>query len=145
MKKFIMAAAAAILSVSLLVGCGAESKPQDSSSQEQNNATEQKATYTLYNTTGETVKELYIYEAGSEDKGENYAKDGMAADATTEVNFTAASEEEAQAKTYVVEFTTESGATQSFDTLHFEVAPISLLSVDAAAGATPIQFAAPEK
>ena len=46
---------------------------------------------------------------------------------------------------YVLEFTTESGDTQSFDTLSYEVAPISLLSVDAAAGATPIAFTAPEK
>ncbi len=42
-------------------------------------------------------------------------------------------------------FTTEDGQTQSFETLHYEVAPISLLSVDAAAGATPIAFTAPEK
>ena len=46
---------------------------------------------------------------------------------------------------YVLEFTTEGGDTQSFDTLGYEVAPISLLSVDAAAGATPISFTAPEK
>ena len=46
---------------------------------------------------------------------------------------------------YVLEFTTEDGQTQSFETLHYEVAPISLLSVDAAAGATPIAFTAPEK
>ena len=32
-----------------------------------------------------------------------------------------------------------------FDTLSYEVAPISLLSVDAAAGATPISFTAPEQ
>ena len=47
--------------------------------------------------------------------------------------------------TYVLEFTTEDGNTQSFDTLSYEVAPISLLSVDAAAGATPISFTAPEQ
>ena len=46
---------------------------------------------------------------------------------------------------YVLEFTTEGGDTQSFDTLGYEVAPISLLSVDAAAGATPISFTAPEQ
>ena len=46
---------------------------------------------------------------------------------------------------YVLEFTTEGGDTQSFDTLSYEVAPISLLSVDAAAGATPISFTAPEQ
>ncbi len=47
--------------------------------------------------------------------------------------------------TYILEFTTEDGQTQSFETLHYEVAPISLLSVDAAAGATPISFTAPEQ
>lgn len=47
--------------------------------------------------------------------------------------------------TYVLEFTTEDGSTQSFDTLHYEVAPISLKSVDAAAGATAIAFEAPQK
>ena len=46
---------------------------------------------------------------------------------------------------YVLEFTTEDGNTQSFDTLHYEVAPISLKSVDAAAGATAIAFEAPQK
>ncbi len=47
--------------------------------------------------------------------------------------------------TYVLEFTTEDGSTQSFETLHYETAPISLKNVDAAAGATPIAFAAPEQ
>ena len=46
---------------------------------------------------------------------------------------------------YVLEFTTEDGSTQSFDTLHYEVAPISLKSVDAAAGATAIAFEAPQR
>ena len=46
--------------------------------------------------------------------------------------------------TYVLEFT-EDGSTQSFETLHYETTPISLKSVDAAAGATPIAFAAPEQ
>lgn len=45
--------------------------------------------------------------------------------------------------TYVLEFTTEDGSTQSFETLHYETTPISLKSVDA--GATPIAFAAPEQ
>ena len=47
--------------------------------------------------------------------------------------------------TYVLEFTTEDGSTQSFETLHYETTPISLKSVDAAAGAPPIAFAAPEQ
>ena len=80
------------------------------------------AEYTVYNTTGSTVTELYLYDAGSDEK----------ADKQSDV-------------TYILEFTTEDGQTQSFETLHYEVAPISLLSVDAAAGATPIAFTAPEK
>lgn len=47
--------------------------------------------------------------------------------------------------TYVLEFTTEDGSTQSFETLHYETTSISLKSADAAAGATPIAFAAPEQ
>ena len=35
------------------------------------------AEYTVYNTTGSTVSELYLYVAGSEDKGENLAGEGL--------------------------------------------------------------------
>ena len=38
------------------------------------------AEYTVYNTTGSTVSELYLYEAGSEDKGENLAGEAGLAD-----------------------------------------------------------------
>ncbi len=100
------------------------------------------AEYTVYNTTGENVTELYLYEAGAEDKGENLAADGLADGDSVVLTLP---EDAAQDGTYVLEFTTESGDTQSFDTLHYEVAPISLLSVDAAAGATPIAFSAPEQ
>ena len=97
------------------------------------------AEYTVYNTTGSKVTELYLYDAGSEDKGENLAADGLA-DGDSVV------EADKQADVvYVLEFTTEDGNTQSFDTLHYEVAPISLKSVDAAAGATAIAFEAPQK
>ena len=100
------------------------------------------AEYTVYNTTGENVTELYLYEAGSEDKGENLAADGLADGDSVVLTLP---EDAAQDGSYVLEFTTESGATQSFETLHYEVTPISLLSVDAAAGATPIAFSAPEQ
>lgn len=95
--------------------------------------------YTVYNTTGETVTELYLYEAGSEDKGENLAGEGLADAASVELK-----KEGAVDFALVLEFTTESGYTGSFNTLHNEVAPISLLSEDAAAGATVIKFAKPE-
>lgn len=156
MTKFFAVLAAAVLAVSLLVGCGstasssASSQPASSaaSSQAASSAAqsaesaEQTALYVLTNSTGETVTELYIYEAGAEDKGENFAGEGLAAEGETEVSFTAASAEEVAGKNYVIEFTTESGASQKFETLHFEQATIELLSVDAAAGATPVVFGA---
>ena len=100
------------------------------------------AEYTVYNTTGENVTELYLYAVGSEDKGENLAADGLADGDSVVLTLPEDADKSAE---YVLEFTTESGDTQSFDTLSYEVAPISLLSVDAAAGATPISFAAPEQ
>ena len=100
------------------------------------------AEYTVYNTTGSTVSELYLYVAGSEDKGENLAGEGLADGENVVLTLP---EDADQSAKYVLEFTTEDGQTQSFETLHYEVAPISLLSVDAAAGATPIAFTAPEK
>lgn len=103
------------------------------------------AEYTVYNTTGSTVTELYLYEAGSEDKGENLAgENGLADGESIVITRDEDAEKQADLK-YSLEFTTEDGATQSFDTLSYEVAPISLLSVDAAAGATPIAFSAPEQ
>ena len=100
------------------------------------------AEYTVYNTTGSTVSELYLYVAGSEDKGENLAGEGLA---DGENVVPTLPEDADQSAKYVLEFTTEDGTTQSFDTLSYEVAPISLLSADAAAGATPISFTAPEQ
>ena len=100
------------------------------------------AEYTVYNTTGSTVSELYLYIAGSEDKGENLAGEGLADGENVVLTLP---EDADQSAKYVLEFTTEDGTTQSFDTLSYEVAPISLLSADAAAGATPISFTAPEK
>lgn len=100
------------------------------------------AEYTVYNTTGSTVSELYLYVAGSEDKGKNLAGEGLADGENVVLTLP---EDADQSAKYVLEFTTEDGTTQSFDTLSYEVAPISLLSADAAAGATPISFTAPEK
>ena len=100
------------------------------------------AEYTVYNTTGSTVSELYLYVAGSEDKGEKLAGEGLADGENVVLTLP---EDADQSAKYVLEFTTEDGTTQSFDTLNYEVAPISLLSADAAAGATPISFTAPEK
>lgn len=81
------------------------------------------AEYTVYNTTGENVTELYLYVAGSEDKGENLAADGLADGDSVVLTLPEDADKSAE---YVLEFTTEGGDTQSFDTLSYEVAPISL-------------------
>ena len=100
------------------------------------------AEYTVYNTTGSTVTDPYLYEVGAEDKCDNLAGEGLADGENVVLTLP---EDADQSAKYVLEFTTEDGTTQSFDTLSYEVAPISLLSADAAAGATPISFTAPEK
>lgn len=164
MKKFFAVLTATTLAVSMLVGCGSAASSQAASSEaassqavssqaassqaassESADAGEQTALYVVTNSTGETVTELYIYEAGAEEKGDNYAGEGLAADGKTEVSFTAASAKEVEGKNYVIEFTTEGGDSQKFETLHFEQATIELLSVDAAAGATPVVFGAVEQ
>ena len=47
--------------------------------------------------------------------------------------------------TYVLEFTTEDGSTQSFETLHYETTPISLKAWTQLLALPPIAFAAPEQ
>ena len=103
------------------------------------------AEYTVYNTTGSTVTELYLYDAGSEEKGDNLASENGLADGESVVITRDEDADKQSDLNYVLEFTTEDGETQSFETLHYETTPISLKNVDAAAGATPIAFAAPEK
>ena len=97
----------------------------------------------MYNTTGENVTELYLYAVGAESKGENLAGENGLADGENVV--LTLPEDADQSAKYVLEFTTESGMNKSFETLGYEVAPISLLSADAAAGATPIAFSAPQQ
>ena len=141
MKLFTKLTAIALAAVMTfaLVGCGASSSTASSTPASSAASVDTSdAVYTVNNTTGMNVTELYLYVAGSEDKGTNYAAEGMAADAT--IVLTTAYSEEATSAVYVLEFTTEDGATQSFDTLYYEVATINLLSVDAAAGATAIAF-----
>ena len=142
-------AAVVAASLALAIGmtaCGSSSSTASSAAASSEAASSEAAVepaeYTVYNTTGTNVAELYLYAVGSEDKGENLAGEGLADGES--VVLTLPEDADTSAK-YVLEFTTDDGATQSFETLSYEVTPISLLSVDAAAGATPIAFAAPEK
>lgn len=95
------------------------------------------AVYTVKNTTGAKVTDLYIYEVGSADKGENYAADGLADGETVTITRDEDAEKQKEVK-YTLEFTTEDGTTQHFDTLSYETVGIDLKSADAASGATPI-------
>ena len=134
-------ASSAASSVASSAAASSEAASSEAASSE---AEVEPAEYTVYNTTGENVTDLYLYVAGSEDKGENLAADGLADGDSVVITRDVEADKQSDV-TYILEFTTEDGQTQSFETLHYEVAPISLLSVDAAAGATPIAFTAPEK
>ena len=145
--KFALLLAGAVLAGSL-TGCGASGTPASSAASSEAASSEAEAVsaeYTVYNTTGSTVTELYLYNAGSDEKGDNLAGENGLADGENIVITRDVEADKQPDVTYILEFTTEDGQTQSFETLHYEVAPISLLSVDAAAGATPIAFTAPEK
>ena len=153
MKQFTKIAVVCALAVSL-AACGSSASSTAASSAASSEAASSEAAsseaeatsaeYTVYNTTGSKVTELYLYDAGSEDKGENLAGEGLADGESIVITRDVEADKQADV-VYVLEFTTEDGNTQSFDTLHYEVAPISLKSVDAAAGATAIAFEAPQK
>ena len=101
-------------------------------------------TYTVYNTTGENVTELYLINNLTGDKGVNYAAGGFAADAAMTITRTITPEEKDAGYSMTLTFKTESGYEGSFATLHIEVAPIYLLSADGMTGATQISFKAPK-
>lgn len=129
---------AASSSVASSAAASSEAASSDAASSEAAEPTT--AEYTVYNTTGSTVTELYLYDAGSDEKGDNLAGENGLADGENIVITRDVEADKQSDVTYILEFTTEDGQTQSFETLHYEVAPISLLSVDAAAGATPHRF-----
>lgn len=160
LKNIAIVAAAAALAVGM-TACGSSASSTAASSSVASSAASSEAAsseaasseaaepttaeYTVYNTTGSTVTELYLYDAGSDEKGDNLAGENGLSDGENIVITRDVEADKQSDVTYILEFTTEDGQTQSFETLHYEVAPISLLSVDAAAGATPIAFTAPEK
>lgn len=158
LKNVAIVAAALALAVGM-TACGSSSSTAASSSVASSAASSEAASseaasseaaesttaeYTVYNTTGSTVTELYLYDAGSDEKGDNLAGENGLADGENIVITRDVEADKQSDVTYILEFTTEDGQTQTFETLHYETTPLSLKSVDAAAGATPIAFAAPE-
>ena len=156
LKNVAIVAAALALAVGM-TACGSSSSTAASSSVASSAASSETASseaaseaaepttaeYTVYNTTGSTVTDLYLYEVGAEDKGDNLAGEGLADGDSVVITRDVEADKQSDV-TYILEFTTEDGQTQAFETLHYETTPLSLKSVDAAAGATPIAFAAPE-
>ena len=133
MKKLL----ALILALAMALGCAAAAAEEA--------ATEQLASYVIYNATGEVVTELTLTENASGEvknllEGEEYAE-GLAADAFIAVEYTYPADVEAHGF-FTLAFKTASGYEGSFATLSIEVAPITLLSADAMTGATMISFKA---
>ena len=132
MKKLISVLAIAAVCISLLAGCGT-AKPAETTVEttvettaettaettvettvETTAAPEmQKAEYTVYNTTGAKLTELYLYAVDASDKGENLAENGIA-DGESIVITREATAEEAGSITYILEFTAEGMDTQKF-------------------------------
>ena len=160
MKQFVLILAA-VLTMSMFTACGnkdtakeeigteevavEETKEEikeetvDTNDEAVVNTTDEVTTgvYTIRNTTGELVSELYVYETGAEEKGENLAGEGLNDTEKVEATYEGTTD-----TVLTLEFTTESGFQGTFETLYIEEVNINLLAADAMTGATPIQFIA---
>lgn len=136
-----------LLCAALFAGCSngaanTETEPEtkEETKEETTEEVQTVGVYTIYNATGEGVTELYLYPTGAADKGENYAAGGHGfGDAHAKILEYDAAEDPSISLT--LEFTTASGYTNKFETLHIETAPITLIAEDALTGSTPISFA----
>lgn len=149
MNKIIKIAAAGMMAVSL-AACGSTSDTTDDTASESTAAATVEATeealatsgsYVIENDTGSKVTELYVYLTGSDDKGDNYAADGLDDGATVNVDIEV-SEDEAQDYAdngMTVEYVTEEGDdVVVFTTLSLEEANMYLKpKADVESGATP--------
>ena len=160
MKKFVLILAA-VLTMSMFTACGNKDTAKEEIGTEEVAVEETKeeikeetvdtndeatvdttdevtvGVYTIHNTTGELVSELYVYETGAEEKGENLAGEGLNDTEKVEVTYEGTTD-----TVLTLEFTTESGFQGTFETLYIEEVNINLLAADAMTGATPIQFIA---
>ena len=156
MKKFVLILAA-VLTMSMFTACGNKDTAKEEIGTEEVAVEETKeetvdtndeavvdttdevtvGVYTIHNTTGEPVSELYVYETGAEEKGENLAGEGLNDTEKVEATYEGTTD-----TVLTLEFTTESGFHGTFETLYIEEVNINLLAADAMTGATPIQFIA---
>ena len=160
MKKFVLILAA-VLTMSMFTACGNKDTAKEEIGTEEVAVEETKeeikeetvdtndeavvdtndevttGVYTIHNTTGELVSELYVYETGAEEKGENLAGEGLNDTEKVEATYEGTTD-----TVLTLEFTTESGFQGTFETLYIEEVNINLIAADAMTGATPIQFIA---
>ena len=160
MKKFVLILAA-VLTMSMFTACGNKDTAKEEIGTEEVAVEETKeeikeetvdtndeavvdttdevttGVYTIHNTTGELVSELYVYETGAEEKGENLAGEGLNDTEKVEATYEGTTD-----TVLTLEFTTESGFQGTFETLYIEEVNINLLAADAMTGATPIQLIA---
>lgn len=94
--------------------------------------------YEVTNNTGAEIKELYFYKTGSTDKGENYAKNGLANGASVTVDVQV-DKKDADGYQMTVEYVGEDGkSVTAFTTLKLEETPLYLKpAADIESGATP--------
>lgn len=149
MTKFFKLSAAALLALGLAAcsaSAPAEEKPAEETAAEETKeetAEDVQGLYTITNKTGEKMTELYLYETGSADKGENYAEKGLEDGASVTIDKGTFSAKDAEGIAYTVEFKTESGYTSAaFDHLHVETASMNILpEADVESAATPWEWA----
>ena len=104
-------------------------------------ANNQTGYYTVYNKTGETVKELSLTVNATGEK--TVVAMDVPADAVKVIAFTVSGDVDPH-HALTLAFTTESGYTAAMETLSVETAPVTLLAAEAMTGATPISFSAPK-
>lgn len=127
--------------LALLVLCGCTKLPETTDEEvKEDETTVTTGSYQVFNSLGVKVTELYLYETGAADKGENHAgENGLDVDANITLTYDGTDE-----TVLTIEYVDENGGTGKFETLHIEEAPINLLAEDARTGATVISFAIPE-
>ncbi len=152
MNKFLKLAAAGLMAASL-AACSSSTTSTSTSTSAEEETTEETAaaeeevvtegTYTVTNSTGAEVTELYFYQTGTDDKGENYAAEGLADGDQVVVEISVDEETAANDFELTVEYVDADGNdVVVFESLHLEEASMYLKSADdVTSGATPFSAA----
>ena len=125
-----------VLACALLLGCAAFAE-------ETKTAEPVEGKYIFTNDTGETVTSITIKDNVTGDEFNSTWEGGLPNGESTGVYLIPLPAGEDGSHRLTVTFTTESGRKESFATLSYEEAEITLLATDAMTGATPIKFTIP--